>query len=241
MDRRKSLKAIALGTVSTGLLLDACKLADKKADEKDVVKNGGKADNTGNTDTGINRMKEEAAHYKELTSTTFFTPQEMATITILGDIIIPKDGVSGSASDAKVPDFIEFIVKDMPEHQVPMRGGLRWLDMQCFKQYNNSFSDCNKQQQMEMVDDIAYPVIKDKNGKVVSKRTIKIGYEQGISFFSLMRNLTATGFYTSEIGGKDVGYIGNVPNQWNGVPDDVLKQYNLAYTEKELKECVSFS
>ena len=56
-----------------------------------------------------------------------------------------------------------------------------------------------------------------------------------------MRNLTATGFYTSEIGGKDVGYIGNVPNQWNGVPDDVLKQYNLAYTEKELKECVSFA
>ena len=165
----------------------------------------------------------------------------MAAITILGDIIIPKDEVSGSASDAKVPDFIEFIVKDMPEHQVPMRGGLRWLDMQCFKRFNNSFADCSKQQQMEIVEDIAYPVIKDKNGKVQSKRTVKQGYEQGISFFSLMRNLTATGFYTSEIGGKDVGYIGNVPNQWNGVPDDVLKQYNLAYTEKELKECISFS
>ena len=30
------------------------------------------------------------------------------------------------------------------------------------------------------------------------------------------------------------------PTQWNGVPDDVLKQYGLAYTEKELKECISF-
>ena len=48
----------------------------------------------------------------------------MATITFLADIIIPKDEVSGSASDAKVPDFIEFIVKDKPEHQMPMRGGL---------------------------------------------------------------------------------------------------------------------
>jgi gluconate 2-dehydrogenase gamma chain len=238
MDRRKSLKAIALGTVSTGLLLDACKLADKK----EVPKNAALAsENTGSNSTGINRMKEEAAYEKELASTTFFTKEEMATITILGDIIIPKDEVSGSASDAKTPDFIEFIVKDMPEHQVPMRGGLRWLDLQCFKLYNNSFADCNKQQQMEIVEDIAYPVMKDKNGKVLSKRVIKQGYEQGISFFSLMRNLTATGFYTSEIGGKDVGYIGNVPNQWNGVPDDVLKQYNLAYTEKELKECVSFT
>lgn len=237
MDRRKSLKALALGTVSTGLLLDACKLADKK----EVVKNAAATDNTGASDTGINRMKEEAAYEKSLTATTFFTKEEMATITILGDIIIPKDDVSGSASDAKVPDFIEFIVKDMPEHQVPMRGGLRWLDLQCSKRYNNSFADCNKTQQMEIVEDIAYPVIKDKKGKVQSKRAIKPGYEQGVSFFSLIRNLTATGFYTSEIGGKDVGYIGNVPNQWNGVPDDVLKQYNLAYTEKELKECISFS
>ena len=225
MDRRKSLKAIALGTVSTVLLLDACKLADKK----EVVKNAGKANNNaGNNDTGINRMKEEAAHYKEVTATTFFTPQEMATITVLGDIIIPKDGVSGSASDAKVPDFIEFIVKDMPEHQVPMRGGLRWLDMQCLKRFNNSFADCNKQHQMEMVDAIAYP------------KKAKSEMKPGVAFFNLMRNLTATGFYTSEIGGKDVGYIGNVPNQWNGVPDDVLKQYNLAYTDKELKECISF-
>jgi hypothetical protein len=39
---------------------------------------------------------------------------------------------------------------------------------------------------------------------------------------------------------KDIGYAGNVPNQWNGVPAEVLKQFNLAYTEKELRECVSF-
>jgi len=225
MDRRKSLKAIALGTVSTGLLLDACKLADKK----EAVNNAGKANSSaGNNDTGINRMKEEAAHYKEVTSTTFFTPEEMATITVLGDIIIPKDDVSGSASNAKVPDFIEFIVKDKPEHQVPMRGGLRWLDMQCLHRYKNSFAACNNQQQLEMVDAIAYP------------KKAKPEMKPGVAFFNLMRNLTATGFYTSEIGGKDVGYMGNVPNQWNGVPADVLKQYNLAYTDKELKECISF-
>ena len=237
MDRRKSLKALALGTVSAGLLLDACKLADKKEPENKVI---AKEDTTGNP-TGINRMKEEVERYKEVTSTTFFTPEEMATITVLGDIIIPKDDVSGSASDAKVPDFIEFIVKDKPEFQVPMRGGLRWLDLECYNRFQNAFADCSKQQQTEMVEDIAYPVIKDKKGVVISKRTIKQGYDQGVSFFSLMRNLTATGFYTTEMGGKDVGYMGNQPNQWNGVPADVLKQYNLAYTEKELKECISFS
>jgi hypothetical protein len=62
----------------------------------------------------------------------------------------------------------------------------------------------------------------------------------GLNFFNLMRDLTCTGFYTSEIGVKDIGYAGNKPNQWNGVPEDVLQQYKLAYTEKENKECVSY-
>jgi len=79
-----------------------------------------------------------------------------------------------------------------------------------------------------MVDQIAYP------------EKAKPGMAQGVAFFNLMRNLTATGFYTSEIGVKDIGYAGNTPNQWNGVPQDVLDHYKLAYTEKELKECISF-
>lgn len=218
MNRRKSIKALLVGTVSAGVLVEACKPKDKEAvikDEKAVV-------------SDINRMKEEEAHYQEVISKTFFTPEEMATITILGDIIIPKDDVSGSASDAKVPDFIEFIVKDMPYHQTPMRGGLRWLDMQCLRRHGKAFKDCTHEQQMELVDQIAYP------------KKAKPEMQQGVSFFSLMRNLTATGFYTSQIGYKDVGYIGNAPHQWNGVPADVLKQYGLAYTEKELKECVNF-
>jgi gluconate 2-dehydrogenase gamma chain len=223
MNRRDSLKALVVGGISTTVLLDACKQPAKDA----VADSKGK--DTGKIADQPDRMEEEKlADKKVLDMPKFFSVNEMATITILGDIIIPKDAVSGSASDAKVPDFIEFIVNDMPEHQTPMKGGLRWLDMQCLKRFDKAFKDCNHTQQMEMVDEIAWP------------KKAKPEMHQGVAFFNLMRNLTATGFYTSEIGGKDVGYMGNVPNQWNGVPDDVLKQYNMAYTEKELKECVSF-
>ncbi|MEO9020827.1 MAG: gluconate 2-dehydrogenase subunit 3 family protein [Ginsengibacter sp.] len=220
MDRRKSLKVLALGSVSAGLLLDACKTEDKKIVGKKTVKKENERHD------GL--MKEEVQRLKEIYATTFFTPHEMQTITILGDIIIPRDEISGSASDAKVPDFIEFIVKDKPDRQLPMRGGLLWLDMQCLTRYKNSFAECNSKQQMEMVDEIAWP------------KKAKPEMKPGVNFFNMMRNLTATGFYTSEIGVKDVGYIGNTPNEWNGVPDDVLRQYHLAYTEKELKECISF-
>ena len=221
MDRRDSLRILAWGTLSTGVLAEACKPSDKKQ----TIQSAAKGDST----VSINRMAEETAAYNKVIAEKFLTEHELATIAILCDIIIPRDSVSGSATDAKVPDFIEFIVKDKPEFQTPMRGGLRWLDLHSVKTYNKSFRDCSQQEQISIVDEIAYPA------------KAKPEVTQGVSFFNLMRNLTATGFYTSEIGLKDVGYMGNQPNQWNGVPDDVLKQYGLSYTDKELKECVSFT
>lgn len=221
MDRRESLRFLAWGTLSTSILIESCKPSDKQK-----TLDNAKANPSAVT---INRMPEEAAAYDKLIAEKFFTDHEMATIAVLSDIIIPKDNVSGSATDAKVPDFIEFIVKDKPDLQTPMRGGLRWLDLACIKQFQNSFKDCSQQQQIQMVDQIAYP------------KKAAPDMKQGVSFFNLMRNLTASGFYTSEIGIKDIGYMGNQPNNWNGVPADVLKQYGLSYTDKELKECVSFT
>ena len=211
MDRRKSIKAMILGTVSTAVLVEACK-------------------NSATTVAEVNmddRMQEEKDYLvKVKAEPNFFTEHEMATITILSDIIIPKDAVSGSATDAKVPEFIEFIVKDMPDHQVPMRGGLKWLDLHSYKKHAKAFTECSGKEQIAIVDEIAYP---EKAAPALA---------QGVSFFNKIRDLVTTGFYTAEIGVKDLGYMGNVPNMWAGVPDDVLKQHGLAYTEKELKECI---
>jgi len=235
MDRRKSLKAIAIGTLSAGVLLDACKTDNKKDGDAKATEPG--------KEFTLDRAEEEKKREKELLTTTFFTPHEMATITILADIIIPRDEISGSASDAKVPEFIEFMVKDRPENQIPMRGGLRWLDVESLKRFEKSFKDLDQKQQLNIVDDIAYSEIEYKDGKgnkIKKGRKAKTGMAQGIAFFSLMRDMTASGFYTSEIGVKDVGYAGNTPNKWNGVPDDVLKQYGVAYSEREMKECAKY-
>ena len=87
--------------------------------------------------------------------------------------------------------------------------------MQCLNRYNNTFKDATAEQQLEMVNDIAWP------------ENVKPGMEQGVAFFNRMRDLTASGFFTSEMGVKDLGYAGNMPNKWEGVPEDVLKQYGL--------------
>ncbi|SFN82399.1 Gluconate 2-dehydrogenase subunit 3 [Chitinophaga sp. YR627] len=212
MDRRESLKALTIGSLSVGAILTGCD--DKKSPAKDK-ETAGKLG-------GYGRTEPEATRDAALMAETFFTATELKTITVLADIIIPADDHSISASAAKVPEFIEFMAKDQPQFKLPLRGGLRWLDVQCMKRYNNAFTDCTQQQQLELVDQIAYP------------EQAKPEMSQGVAFFSLMRDLTANGFFTSEAGIRDLGYKGNVPTEWDGVPADVLQQYGLAYDEKLL-------
>ena len=211
MKRRDSLKAIGLASLSTALLLDGCGPNTATAPPAaGARKPAAPADEAGRQDF-------EVARDQELHAATFFTPHEMATITALADIIIPRDDRSGSASDAKVPEFIEFIAKDIPEHQLPLRGGLRWLDVQCLTRFGQPFAACAPPQQVAMVTLIAYP-----------KRATP-DLHQGVTFFNRMRDLTATGFFTSKMGMADIGDVGNAPNRWAGVPADVLKQYGLEH------------
>lgn len=204
MNRRDSLKTLGIGAISATALLSGCKPGTTEQAATD----------NSNTDT-TGKQDFEIARDKDLLKQTYFDAHEMATITILANIIIPKDARSGNASDAGVPDFIEFIVKDEPEHQLPMRGGLRWLDMQCLNRYSKDFKSCATQQQTEILNQIAYPL------------AAKPDMQPGVTFFNKMRNLTATGFFTSKMGIADLGYKGNAPGKWEGVPADVLKQYGL--------------
>ncbi|HTF19364.1 MAG TPA: gluconate 2-dehydrogenase subunit 3 family protein [Chryseolinea sp.] len=218
MDRRESLKRIALGTAGAGLLVQCEPKTDKPA-----------ATEPSAAAVTIDRTPEELARDQKLQAEKFLDEHEMKTVSVLADIIIPKDDKSGSATEAGVPAFIEFIVKDMPHYQTPVRGGIKWLDLQCMRRFNADFASCTAQQQIEMVDEIAYP------GKA------KPEMQQGVAFFNTMRDLTACGFFTSKIGIDDLGYVGNRPNQWDGVPEDVLAQYGLKYDAKTLEIAPKFA
>jgi hypothetical protein len=87
------------------------------------------------------------------------------------------------------------------------RGGLAWLDHQCHVRFDKDFVDCTDAQRRLLLDDIAYP------------RRARPELAAGVSWFNSFRDFTATGFFTSELGVNDLGYIGNtaVP-EWTGCP-----------------------
>ncbi|HXW06782.1 MAG TPA: gluconate 2-dehydrogenase subunit 3 family protein [Vicinamibacterales bacterium] len=145
----------------------------------------------------------------------FFTQHEYATVRILADMIIPADERSGSASDAGVPEFMDFIMIDMPARQVPMRGGLAWLDHDALQRFDRTFADCTPAQRGEIVDAISG--IEEDPAR-----------RQGQAFFRNFRDLTSSGFWTSRMGIKDLAYIGNtfVP-EWTGCPREALAKLGL--------------
>ncbi len=206
MKRRDTLKALSLSSFGLAVMPATTVAAEPKP--LDDFK------------PGPGRTDEEIKRDKKLHEEVFFEKAELKTLAILSDIIVPADDKSGSATDAGVPDFIEFMAKDQPGLQIPLRGGLRWLDNYSKKLFNKPFASISKKERIEIVEALAYPEI------------AKPEVSQGVSFFNLVRDLTLTGFYTTQIGFNDLEYKGNMPNAWDGVPQEVLDQYGFKYDPK---------
>jgi gluconate 2-dehydrogenase gamma chain len=129
----------------------------------------------------------------------FFTPHEYKTLRTLCETILPADADSGGAIEAGAPEFIDLLTSENPDFQLKLGGGLIWLDSACVNRYGNAYLDCQPQQQKEILDLIAYRKNADQDENL----------SYGVDFFSLLRNLTADGFFTSKIGIKYLGYEGN--------------------------------
>lgn len=129
----------------------------------------------------------------------FFAAHQYKTLQTLCQTIIPADSDSGGAIEAGAPEFIDLLTSENSEYQVKLGGGLMWLDSTCSDRYGNLYLDCSPQQQKEILDQIAY-----RNNAMTDARL-----SQGVDFFSFLRNMTADGFFTSEIGIKYLGYQGS--------------------------------
>ncbi|MEL7531027.1 MAG: gluconate 2-dehydrogenase subunit 3 family protein [Bacteroidota bacterium] len=221
MDRRESLKALLIGSVAGASMgVAACTPGTKEAEVATAAKQ-----------KYYGRTPEEIERDEKIKAEIFLNEHELESIAILCDIILPATETAGSANDAKVPEFIEFIVKDIPSHQLPIRGGLMWLDQESNRRFNKLFKAATNEEQIAIIEDIAYP---DPDGK-------KPDMAYGIKFFNRMRDLTVTGYYTTKMGFEDLGYVGNRPNVWDGVPAEVLAEHDVEYDEDWIAKCVDQS
>jgi gluconate 2-dehydrogenase subunit 3-like protein len=148
-----------------------------------------------------------------------FTAAEWRTARVLVDLVIPRDARSGSATDARVPEFMDVFMETRENMRTWMRTGLAWLDDDCRKRFSKTFVECNDTQRKAVLDDIAWP------------RRARPEMQAGVRFFNNFRNFTASGFWSSKMGIDDLQYMGNRPvAQWNGCPQPALNKLGVRYS-----------
>ncbi|MFL2630012.1 MAG: gluconate 2-dehydrogenase subunit 3 family protein [Flavobacteriaceae bacterium] len=200
MKRRDSIKTLIISSLASSLVLEGCLSKEKEIIYEKIWK------------YQYGRTPEEKKRDLELLNKTFFTKNEIKKIKRLANLILPPTPI-GNIEKAEVPEFIEFIVKDVPSFQKKLRDGLNWIDDFSKKSFNKYFIESTEIEQKEILDSVAYP----KNNKSKEEE-----------FFSTFRDLVVTGYFTSAVGLKDLGYKGNQPNVWEGVPTEILKEHGFS-------------
>ena len=167
----------------------------------------------------------------------FFNPQEWKTVRILVDMIIPKDERSGSATDAGVPEFMDYLMNDPTDtdlqrerRQTAMRGGLAWINSVSERRFGHGFAEATEAERTAILDEIAYSKDEQEDeAEMREPRDLRVMVKHGPSFFNSFRDLTASGFWSSKIGVDDLGYVGNrFVAEWKGAPPEVLAKLGLS-------------
>lgn len=171
---------------------------------------------------GMHSLAEASEEEQQQFAPKFFTAGEWRTLRVLVNYIIPRDARSGSATDARVPEFMDWILADSEASEsskVAMRGGLAWLNQESRKRFGRAFAIATDAQRRQILDDIAWP----------AKARPEMSH--GVAFFNRFRDLTASGFFSSAMGFEDLRYMGNafVP-VWNGCPPEALAKLGVSYT-----------
>lgn len=224
MKRRDALKAIATSAVSLPL---AGALAARPAEGRalPVIDDAGATPNE-DVEQGVaaagprGTPSDPDLLHPKVTWKLKLTAGELATLSALCDMIIPADAKSLSASAVGVPAYInEYVSAPTERHQrtlVQVRGGLVWLNVESEKRFGKRFNALTNAQRTQICDDICFtPKARPE-------------FKAAAQFFDRVRDITAEGFYTTDAGMKDIGYVGNVAlPKFDGPPPNVLKHLGL--------------
>ena len=127
----------------------------------------------------------------------FFNPQEMATIAIISDLIIPSDEHSPGAKATGIAGFIDLMVSESSnEIRALWRNGLAAIERMSQQEFSTPFISAGTGQQISLLKAISK---NERKPKTIEER-----------FFIAIKGLTVDGYYTSELGiHQELQYKGN--------------------------------
>ncbi len=150
----------------------------------------------------------------------FFSAAELATFRVLADLVIPRDERSGGATEAGVVEYADFVLNESGDRtKQQWRDGFRWLDGECARRFTGRrFVECAEAERAQVLDAIAVPQRASQELRTAAE------------WFTRVRDLVGSGFFSSQMGVADIQYTGGVFNPtWQGAPPEALRELGVSY------------
>jgi hypothetical protein len=145
-----------------------------------------------------------------------FDERSRKMVAVLAELIIPKTDTPG-AIEARAPAFIEMMVGDWfdeGERRI-FFDGMTALDTFCKQQYQRDFLGCDEAQRTAALKDAEKAAAAYKSTAPAFDFTQKF-VDRGTPFFTKLKELTVVGFFTSEVGSKQVLAYNPMPMHYEG-------------------------
>ncbi len=136
----------------------------------------------------------------------FFSSSDEDVLAEFADIIIPTTKSSAGAKAAGLGTFIPMMIQDCypAEIQLHFASGLKEMESKCTEQYNKNFVSLTVEERQKIVGELRDETIASKDKK---------------SFFTIARDLTLLGYFSSEIGCTQAREYLLIPGRYDGNAD----------------------
>jgi gluconate 2-dehydrogenase gamma chain len=151
----------------------------------------------------------------EQKSPRILNPHQYATVTTMAELILPRTDTPG-ATDVGTSDFIDLLLADWyePPQRKQFLGGLADVDTRAQKLFGKDLVDCSTQQQSQILIDLGAKMVEEAEQARV--RGISVDSTEELNFYSTLRRLTLTAYYTSEDGASKELHFEIIPDRYQG-------------------------
>ena len=134
----------------------------------------------------------------------FLDDHQNETLIVLSDLIIPATDTPG-AKEALVNRYIDLVLAaDSGDSQRAFLNSLGYIDGESIRRYKAAFRYLSREDQDDLLHSLAYPLGSSGwTGEAASS-------DAGHKHFESLKQRIIFAYYSSEIGGKELGWDGNV-------------------------------
>jgi Gluconate 2-dehydrogenase subunit 3 len=157
------------------------------------------------------------------------TAAELTTVSLLADILVPREGATPSAAElhveAAVDEWVSAPYEAQQADRLPVASLLQWLDDEAAQRFDRPFAATEPPQRLAIVDDIAWFDSAE-------------AFRRPAEAFDRLRRIVVSAYFCTPEGSADLGYLGGqvIAGDYPGPTREALQHFRQMLATLELDE-----